>query len=174
MKLYELTQALLNAIYRADDEAFDPDTGEYTEPTEATKVALDTLDMAFDDKIEGIAKVVRNLEAERDAAKKESDRLAQRARGFDSQIKWLKRYAAEAMDAVDHDKKIKTGLFTIWVQPASQAPLIIDEGVEVPEEFLKPPAPRAPDRAALKAAIEKGREIAGIRIGAVSRSLRIR
>jgi hypothetical protein len=173
MKLYELTESMLRAQDILDAEAFDPATGEIKDPTPELKALLDTIEGAFDDKIENIVKLVKKLKAEAEILKKEEDRMASRRKSREKSAEWLKTYAAQAMDAVDKGKKIKSPLLTIWVQE-SEGGVEIMERATVPEEFLKPPKPREADKTKLKKALKGGRKIPGIRIGDGKRSQRFR
>jgi hypothetical protein len=172
LKLYELTEAMIRAQSIIDDETIDPETGEVKDPSKDLKEILDAVEMAFDEKIENIVRLVKKVEYEATVIKIEETRLARRRASREKIAAWLKMYSQQAMDAVRKDK-ISTALFTIWVQESEGGTEIMKNAV-VPEEFLGPAKPRDPDKKALKKALKSGMEIPGIRIGEGKRGLRIK
>src|SRR5699024_1438734 len=82
---------------------------------EGLQDTLESIELAIEDKLENIGKVIRNLEAEAKAFKEEEQRLADRRRSIENNIKHLKQYAENSM-IVTGDKKIKAGLFTFSIQ----------------------------------------------------------
>lgn len=186
-KLYELTQAFLQLQKIADDESFDPETGEYRTPSERMQVLLDTLDMDVEAKVENVVKVIKSIEADVQVQKAEAYRLQKLAEAGSKNIEWLKSYARSAMDVIDKRKFKSTLMGTIWVQP-SQPPVHVEPDVVelLPEEYLKPvpePPPRQPDKKVLRKALNDKVEIVGkdgkalgdkVRFGEATRTLRFR
>lgn len=172
MRLYELSAEYRRVQELADETAYDPETGEFNDPTGELDAALDAAAGAFDAKVENIAKLIRNLRAEVDAQKTEERRIADRRKGYERTVKHLECYARDAMIATERTK-LKTALFTISVRTAAPG-VVVSEGAELPEEYLRPPVDRAPDKAKIKAALKAGKTIDGARFGEPTRSLVIR
>ena len=89
--LYELVGNLKEFEYHYNQA----DTEE--EMLQAEKYLIDA-EVELSDKVENIAKFIKNLEAERDAFKKESDRLATKAKSFDNKVTNLKRYLKDNLE----------------------------------------------------------------------------
>lgn len=85
---------------------------------------LDNLLQSGKEKLEAAARVVRNLEAQAEACKEESKRLAERQSSFNRQAKSLKARMAVALDAA-FGGKIKTALFTIWSQRSKPSTYVV-------------------------------------------------
>ena len=169
-KLYELTSEL-RAIQDRIFDSIDQETGE-VEVDELTEAALDSIDMAFDSKVDGIARIVRSLMSTADCLKAEEVRLAKRRKAAEQNVAWLKAYVRGAM--IEADKpKIKTPMFTVYLQ-TSAPPVLIEDGSVLPEEYLQPPKPREANKVALKKALKGGVDVPGARLGEPTRSLVIR
>jgi spore cortex formation protein SpoVR/YcgB (stage V sporulation) len=139
-KLYELTQELmslnqLDALDTADSEK---------SPAELLQLQhdLDTLNLKFIDKVADIVKLVKNMEAQRDAIAFEAKRLSDRKRAFENRIEWLKNYVKSSMQAAQSEK-IKYALFTIYVAK-SQPSVEVADISELEDQFVK--IKREPDK----------------------------
>ena len=77
--LYEISNEILNCV--------DMETGEVIDEGK-----LSQLQMAFDDKVEGIALWIKDLLSDADAIKAEKDKLADRQRVCENKAKRLKDY----------------------------------------------------------------------------------
>ena len=102
MNLYELTEMYQNLL--------DLDLEE-----EELQGHLKNIDDEIEIKAENIAKVLRSLDAEAKAYKKEIERFTLKKQGAENRAKRLKAYLQEAMEAVDK-KKFKTDLFSFNIQ----------------------------------------------------------
>ena len=172
LKLYDLTEAFLRLLALSEVEEVDPETGEITDPTVGMKAALDTIEMAIDSKIENCAKVVKTLLATATVLKGEEYRLAKRRKSAEASAAWLKTYMRVGMQAAEK-KKIKTDLFTIYLAKA-QKKLVVEEGANIPENYLKPPKPRDVDLRTLRDALAKGVIVPWARLEDAEPSLNIR
>ena len=129
MKLYELTdryREVLDQLSEPDDEAAED---------ERCQTLLLGLSDAFDDKVLGIAKVIRSMHADVAAIAGELDRLQARKRHLAGRIDWLKRYLLAEMEAVGREK-IRGSTLTVALakSPPSCDVASIDD---VPEEFKR-------------------------------------
>jgi hypothetical protein len=123
MKLYDLPME-----FAAMEAALVESGGELTPELEQQ---YDALLRAGADKIEAAAKVVRMLEAQRDACKEEAARLADRAQSLENGKDRLKAMMIGAVDAFGG--KVKTSLFTVYTQTsATQTHVDLVPGTELP------------------------------------------
>ena len=152
MRLYDIDKALEEAIERA----FDPETGELIDETAMEDIAA--LQLARDQKIEGIALWVKNLTAEAEALKKEKDAFAAREKAAKNKAERLKGYLAYALAG----QKFKTDKVAISYR-TSESVIFTDEiDIEqLPEEYLRRSAPEL-DKTAVKEALKAGEVIEGL------------
>lgn len=164
MTLYDLTGELLELMEMAQDPDVDPD---------ALKDTMEAINLAFDDKADGYAKIIRTLTAQADAIKAESARLKDREKSFRDKADTIKKNLEAAMLATDK-RKIKTALFTFSIR-RNPASVVMDEQYieNVPERFLKIKDPEI-DRAAIKKALQAGENLDGIAHLEQTESLQIR
>lgn len=139
MNLYELTEMYQNLL--------DLDLEE-----EELQGHLKNIDDEIEIKAENIAKVLRSLDAEAEAYKKEIERFTLKKQGAESRAKRLKAYLQEAMEAVDK-KKFKTELFSFNIQKNAPSLKILDES-KIPEDFYK--IERKLDKVEFKKAVKEG------------------
>lgn len=160
MKLYELTMMLRTALdgmfipkaNENDDDEIMTDDGELFNAEE-----LEALDVARDEKIEGIAVFIKELEAEKEEIKKEKLKLGQRQTVLENRIKSLKGYLSSWIQG----ETFKSAKAAIGWRASDQ--LIINEGAKIPEEYLKYKEPE-PDKAALKKAVKNGATFEGVEL----------
>jgi len=123
------------------------------------------------EKAENIAKWIKNLEAERDTFKKESDRLASKAKSFDNKVSSLKRYLQDNLEVAGIDK-VKGELFTVSLQNNAMS-LDIESIEHIPDDFKNTPEPVVNKRELLKYIKETGEIFDGVEVKQ-TRSVRIR
>jgi len=125
--LYDIDQEILDCV--------DLETGEILDSEK-----LDALQMEREQKLEGVALWVKDLNAEAEAVKTEADKLIARKRALDNKITALKMWLLMALDG----QKLKTPRCNVY-QTHSQRVAIADEGELIeflqtlndPEKFLK-------------------------------------
>jgi len=157
-KLYELTGAYAR-LAELDEEVIDPETGEVTRPFEA---ALAELEDAIEHKVDGCAKVLKQLEADEEMLKAEEARLYARRKSAEARHKRLKDYVRENLKIAGKDK-VKTLMFTVYLSAAKQKVDVFDESLipdDLRAEAKKPP----PDKKAIEQAIKGGRDVQGARL----------
>lgn len=151
MNLYELNEALRSFEFQVDEN------GELLNAD-----ALDALQLARDEKIENICLWVKNLAAEIEALKAEAKNLTERARAKENTAERLRRYLAANLNG----EPFETARCKVnWRKT---------EKVEVDNDFitwallnrddLLTYSRPTPDKAAIKAALKAGEEIAGAKI----------
>ena len=165
--LYEISADMLRAL-----NALEPD--ENGEIALAAVAALDALEIEFRDKVESVAKFIRNLEAEAGVHRakaqpfiEEAKRHGGRARACDARVEWLKGYlrghmAKLGIDKVDGDLRVSLG-------KAPQVVNVTDESA-IPPNYYRP---SEPDKTAILRALKAGAKISGAELADGKRTLRI-
>lgn len=162
--LYELVGNLKEFEHFYNDAETDE------EMLEAEKYLIEA-EIELSEKVENIAKFIKNIEAERDVFKKESDRLASKAKTLDNKVTSLKRYLQESLVFAGVDK-VKGEIFTVALQNNPMS-LDISSIKFIPDDFKKVPDPVVNKRELLKHIKETGEIFEGVEIRQ-TRSIRIR
>lgn len=147
MTLYELDKAI------ADFELEVNEDGEVLNIDE-----LDELNLAREQKIEGISLWVKNLEAEKEAVKHEKDNFADRERRLGKKIESLKGYLTYALDG----QKFSTPRVAVSFR-RSESVLVKDEYL-IPDDYCEFTVTRRPNKTNLKKALKDGKEIMGVEL----------
>lgn len=148
MTLYEIDKALMDFEFEIDEE-----TGEIINASE-----LDELKMAREDKVEGIGLWIKNLEAEKEAVKREKENFADRQKRLEKKIESLKGYLVYALDG----QKFSTPKIAISFRK-SESVLIKDEYL-IPDEYCEFTVVRKPNKRNLKDALMHGKELMGVEL----------
>lgn len=149
MTLYEIDKAI-EAFF---EENVDLETGELLNIEQ-----LDELNLAREQKIEGISLWVKNLEAEKEAVKHEKDNFADREKRLGKKIDSLKGYLTYALDG----QKFSTPKVAVSFRK-SESVLIKDEYL-VPDEYCEFTVMRKPNKKNIKDALKKGKELMGVEL----------
>lgn len=144
MTIYELTSEYLELLRWAEYEDMDP---------QALKDTTEELSGEIEDKADGYAKVIAQLNADVDGIKVEIDRLKTKKEKIENNIKRIKETLQYAMQ-VTGKTKFKTTLFSFGIQK-NPAALKIDDATKIPEQYLIPQEPKV-DNAGIKAALKDG------------------
>ena len=160
-KLYELTnnyEQVLSMIYDEDvDEQMILDT-------------LESIEGEIEDKADGYAKIIKELEVQRDARKAESKRLSDSAKVFDNRVNSLKQNLFNAMKQTGKTK-FATDLFTFNIAKNGGKQALTIDG-DVPEEYTKTIIENDTDK--IRADLEAGKELPFAHIEPRGESLRIK
>lgn len=148
MTLYEIDKALMDFEFEIDEE-----TGEITNASE-----LDELNLAREQKIEGIGLWIKNLEAEKEAVKREKDNFADRQKRLEKKIESLKGYLTYALDG----QKFNTPKVAISFR-RSESVLVKDKWL-IPDSYMNLSVVREPNKQSIKAALKRGEEIMGVEL----------
>lgn len=146
MNIYELTgnyEHLLNMLYDKDvDEQAILDT-------------LESIEGDIEDKADGYAKIIKELEAQSKARKEEAKRLTESAQTIDNRIKMLKNNLFNCMK-ITGKTKFTTNLFSFnIVKNGGKQPLTIDG--DVPKEYTKTVIEN--DTSKIRQALENGEKL---------------
>ena len=164
MKLYELTRDYM--ILQAMLE--DPE-----EDSDAIEKMMESLEGEIEDKADGYAKVIRNMEGSMEAIKAEIEQLQNKKNLLDSGIKRLKNNLQQAMVATGKTK-FKTDLFSFNIQKNGGAePVIVDIPIEdLPDDFVI--VLEKPDLNSIRKYIKETGDITFAHFGERGESLRIK
>ena len=143
--LYEINQSIL--------ECLDAETGEIIDAD-----ALDSLLMQRDEKLEGIACWIKNLQSDALAYKAEKDAFAARQKAAESKAESLKKYLASALQG----QAFSTAKCAVSFRKSEKVD--IPEEYLVPLEFLDEEITYKPNKKAIKEAIKAGREVCGCQL----------
>lgn len=147
MTLYELTGDYLGLLELAEDPETDPQIFQDT---------LEGIEGAIEDKADGYARVIKQLDANAKALDEEIKRLKSKKDACKNNIDRMKLHLTNAMIAIDK-RKFKTDLFSFNVQK-NQASVILDvDEADIPDEFMR--IKKEVSKTAIKEAIDAGKEI---------------
>lgn len=159
--LYQLTnnyETVLNMIYDEDvDEEMILDT-------------LEAIEGEIEDKADGYAKIIKELEAKRDARKAEAKRLTDSAKGFENRINVLKQNLFNSMKQTGKTK-FATELFSFNIAKNGGKQALTIDG-EVPVEYTKTIIENDTDK--IRQALEEGQELPFAHLEPRGESLRIK
>lgn len=147
-KLYELSDAM-NRVAEMIEEGAD-----------GLEDTLESIEGTFQDKVESIAKLIRSKAASRDLIDEEKNRLSKRAAALDKQVQWLTDYVEREMLRTNKTE-VKGALFTAKL--AMTPPRVeVSDAQAIPHMYLRlVPASSSPDKAAIKEAIQSGKNVPG-------------
>jgi hypothetical protein len=116
-------------------------------------------------KAQGVAHVIRAIEADASAVKQWAKDAAERAKALEARADRLREYLADNMEACGIEKIEGPGVKLSW---RNSSAVVIDEPGLIPVSFMRlpDPPPPAPDKTAIKKAIEAGKEVPGAHIEA--------
>lgn len=144
MNLYQIDSAILDCV--------DIETGEIF-----NEAKFEELSLTRDAKIENICLWIKNLKAEAEALKAEKDAFAQRQKVAENKMESLKNYISTYLEGTP----FKTAKVAVSFRKSESVE--IDEGVKIPDQFLKFAEPKV-DKTELKKALKAGNIIDGVSI----------
>lgn len=140
--LYEINEEILNCV--------DMETGEIID-TER----LEQLQLAFDNKVEGIALWIKNLLSDAEAIKAEKDKLAERQKACENKAKNLKEYLSKFLGG----QKFKTPKVSISYRKSESVE--VTDISKLDDDYLKFAEPTV-DKTKVKKALKAGTTLQGI------------
>lgn len=152
MNLFEINKTILDIIEKGFSE--DEETGEILFEEDD----LMDLQIAFDEKIDGISGYIKNLDSLNDGIKKEIDNLSKRKKENEKKIKSLKEYVLMMFD-YEGIKKYETAKNKLSTRK-SKSVNILDEDL-ISSDFKKCKEMWSIDKVAIKAAISNGKKVDG-------------
>ena len=162
--LYELTGAALTLRNLLLEGDLDP---------EAIKDAIENNNEEITLKLENCAKVIKDIESDIAGLKAEEERLANRRKTYENNIKALKSKMQEALLATG-ERKLKGQLFSFNVQTNPPSVVIDEQYIEnIPEAYITKPEPVVNKKKLLED-LKAGVDLDGIAHLETSESIRIR
>ncbi|MDF2651398.1 MAG: hypothetical protein K0Q73_7203 [Paenibacillus sp.] len=160
-KLYELSDAMNQVAQMIEDGV----------ELESLQETLESIEISFQEKAESIIKLHRSKVAEMEIIKAERLRLEHREASLKKSADWLRNYVESQMKRTGVTK-IPSTLFGITLANNPVKVDITDEFM-IPDQYFRISEVKAPDKAAIKAALEDGVDIQGARL-VREQSLRIK
>ena len=146
--LFEINKAIMEAW----DACVDPETGELDEDLYAQ---MKDLRATRDERIENLACWIKNLASDAAQLKAEAKAMQERAASAERKAENIKRYLSAAL----RGEKFETPRVAIGWRKSTAVQ--IEDGVDLPEEYVRVKTTIEPDKVAIKAALASGKEIAG-------------
>ena len=144
--LYELTGGILKLYELLEGEEIDEEVFSDT---------MESLELELEDKADGYAKIIANLNNDVSGIDAEIKRLTDRKNATKNHIAYLKKNLEQSM-TVTGKRKFKTSLFSFNIQK-NPPKLVVDDVMAIPDEFLIEVEPKI-DTAAIKESIKNGHE----------------
>lgn len=162
--IYELKSGYIELMMMAED-------GEVDE--QALHDTMEALEGEIEDKADGCAMIMKELDAKAEIIDKEIKRLQERKKSLENRSDWIKKSLQELM-ILSGKTKFKTTLFNFSIakNPASVR-LDTEDLAIIPERFLKYVEPSI-DKTAIKDALKNGEDLTGIAHLEQTESLRIK
>ena len=164
MTLYDLTEEYMTLLQMAEDPDTDP---------EVLTDTMEALEGEIEDKADGYAIVMKELEAAEQKIKNEVDRLNARRLTISNNMRAMKLRLQESMK-ITGKTKFKTDLFSFGIQKNPPSVVMDEQYLEnIPERYLVPQEPTI-DKKKIKEDLKAGVDLEGIAHLEQSESLRIR
>lgn len=162
--LYEITEDFRRLYEMADECDLTP---------EDIADTLESLQYELEEKADGYAMVMRQLEGDIALLKAEIDRLSGRKKTVENNIKRMKQGLETAMKAANKPK-IKTKLFSFGIQKNPPSVVMDEQYIEnIPDEYLIPQEPKI-DKKKIKEDLKAGVNLEGLAHLEQTEGLRIR
>lgn len=161
--LYKLTTQMLEFMSFAEDEDLDE---------QAVMDTLEGMEGELDEKIEAYCKIIKNLEAEAEAVKKEAKRLSDKKKVIDNNITRLKTGIKAALDAMN--RKEAGGLLKAKIcTNGGDLPLVVTEqdATALPAQFQK--VEISANNEAIRKALKDGEDLPFAHFGERGQYIRI-
>jgi hypothetical protein len=165
VKLYELSDA-----YRLVGRRIEDTEGDESGDDILFKAALDSIEDAIEGKAQAIIIMAKEWKLEAEGLKEEEERLAKRRKTLENRADGIRKYLLGQL-LLAGIKKLKTKLFTVSVNPAKDS-VIVDDVELLPPQFVR--TKKEPEKALIKAALEDGQVLAGVRLETGQPSMTVR
>lgn len=149
-KLYEIANDF-QAVLDMDIES--------AEDAEAMVSLLEEVQSRFEDKAEGVMKIVKMTEGEVSTFKQEEERLYKARKTKEKKVEWLKEYLRRNMQMTEI-KVVQAGIFKLMRVNAKPSVLISDE-MAIPEDFWVRKEVVNPDKTRIFEVLSGGGEVPG-------------
>lgn len=161
MNIYEINDQIAALLELDDSEIIDEETGEVIPVAQA----LDALAMARETKIENVACMVKNREAEIAAIRSEEKKLAERRRTLENRVEGNRAWLLAALTRPDGTPdSLRTGRVSVCLK--RNPPSVICDEAMLPDAYKVTKTTVTPDKDAIKRAILGGEDVPGARLEA--------
>lgn len=126
--LYKITTEIQTILSKLEDG-----DGELTDDLAAS---LDSLEGAFEDKVENVLKYQASQAAAAGAVGKEICRLSSLQESYTRRADSLKDYVFRSMKSLGRDK-VQGKLFTVWIQKNGRPSIELEADVDIPEYYKR-------------------------------------
>jgi chaperonin cofactor prefoldin len=150
MNLFEINEKILNCFRISDDEVVDEETGEVLDSK-----YLDNLELQFDEKVENIAKWIKNLDSDAKQLKEQKMIFAARQKAAENKRDSLKKYLDSVLQGNAWDKSSDKS-----VKISYRSSQKVEITGDVPKEYLIKQEPKI-DVAGIKEALKTGKKVKG-------------
>ena len=144
MNLYEINNEIMSC--------WDEETGEILDTQK-----FDEMQMALDDKLEGIGCYIKNLKAEAAALENEAKALAERGKKAKNKAASLERYLSDFLQGNPFET------LRVKISFRKSESLEVSDTAKVPEAYLRYKAPEV-DKTELKKAVKAGLVLEGVQL----------
>lgn len=150
MKLLEINKAILEVLEKGFTT--NEETGEVFDLSD-----LESLNLAFEEKVDGVAYYIKNNDVAAKALKEEAKTLLERAQRYENRNDKLKKYLLNVMDQRDMTK-IETTKNRISTRKSTS--VVVDDEM-LSEKYLIKKVDYKPDKKMLKELLNSGKRIKG-------------
>lgn len=133
---------------------------------------MEGLELELGDKFDAIMALVRNNEGLAKTCAEEATRLNERKKSFENKVKQLKKYILDCLLAAGRDG-LKTASNTFTARKGAVSVIIDNENL-LPDDLVDTTVITAPNKKAIKEAIESGEDVPGAHLETGPRSLQVR
>jgi len=148
LKLYELSESMNQVAYMMEDGV------------EGLEGVLETIDVSFQQKAEGIIKLRHSKLTEAETIDNEINRLKLRADKLKKDGEWLREYVEREMRNANM-LEIKSALFKIKLNMTPPRVEILNQN-DIPKQYIRTTLVVAPDKTAIKEALKSGQDVPGV------------
>ena len=158
MKLYEFKQEFKSLQYLVEsDLEFDEETGEIKDNSEMIASLFHNLKSDFSEKLDATSYIIKEIIADAELLKKESDRLLERSKRLSKNAEYLKQLMQDAI-IESGETKVKTLTHNYTIRTSKAVDIYSNISPEdIDRKFTR--LMRAFDKTAIKKAIEAGEEL---------------
>lgn len=148
LKLYELSESMNQVAYMMEDGI------------EGLEGVLETIDVSFQQKAEGIIKLRHSKLTEAETIDNEINRLKLRSDKLKKDGEWLREYVEREMRNANM-LEIKSALFKIKLNMTPPRVEVLNQN-DIPKQYIRTTLVVAPDKTAIKEALKSGQDVPGV------------
>jgi len=154
MNLYDMDKAINDVL--ENGFSVDEETGEILFET----TDLESLEISKEEKLENIGLFIKALDADAKAIKEEEQNLATRRKRKEAKAEYLRTYISNFMASIEQTS-FETPRVSLSFRKSTQVEV---DDFELPAKWFKKKITKAPDKTAIKKALQNGEKIQGAKI----------